>query len=475
MRKTEALETSSIQSADAIYTSCCVGNAMPKVRGRFIPEREHARPVKRSLDVLLWLESLTTEDADNLDSLEQLRVYLDQQYQGVCQIRLLVPKHFPQTLGALHFYGISAELIDAPPVDPQCCGADEDLANEAINQLATCARAISADCIVVSKGSPMLPFADAISKKFRCLLTDPSFLLVAAETFVRGFEIPWSRHFMIWNGTWDTFYIHAEPHLISPLMRLFHDAHRAGMSQETIETARSLALNRMPQVCRTRDKLEWFNLQRDAAKRDGYHNQTYLFEISYHLCFYYLLLSGTFDHLALLVNGIFGLALPDRKVGATYKEFLSALQRRSTELHGLFTSNDTVDFIARLAALRNLAAHRGAITPRKIVRRPAQMPTAEGIDQYLRETGNEWVFGTHPRIIAMARQNAAAEILEKDTIAEDMEFIEFNGKQGFVSPVADTPWNFAKLRSFTLRVAAACSAYLTTLQRDGQTTRPAPQ
>jgi len=438
---------------------------MPYLRGKFIPEREKTRSVKRSFDILLWIESLDWHDVSNLQILEQLRAYLEVQFQGVCQIRLLVPDAFTDTLKALQESRITFEIVALSEVDEGFLRKNENLGDAVISRAAACAEITSADCLVVSKGSSALSFVEDVSKYLHCLVTDVSFLLVVAETYVRGFGIPWTNELMMWNGTWESFYLHAEPDLFEPLIKLLGVCQGARCSAETVEAVRSLALNRMPQVCYTRDKLQWLGLQRDAAKRDGYTNQTYRFETSYYLNFYYVLLCGTFDHLALVVNGVYELGLSDKQVGATYRQFLSALHSKSVSLHSLFTSTEITDFIARLGALRNLAAHRGSITPRKILDVPDHKPTTEEIDKHLHDTDNGWVLtepycSMSPQLVAMARFNAEAEILEKSIIAEDMELIEYNGKQGYISPVVDTPWNFAKARNFTLAVARECSKHL---------------
>jgi hypothetical protein len=438
---------------------------MPTVRGKFIPEREKTRAVKRSFDVLLWIESLDRLDVIYLQNMEQLRAYLRAQYQGVCQIRFLVPNIFAGAQEALQRNGIPFDIATATEDDDTFRRDHPDLSDGTISRAALCAKRVGADCLVVSKGSEALSFAEDFERSIRCLVTDASFLLILTEIYVRGFDIPWTYQLMMWNGTWDTFYLHAEPRLFDPLMNLIGAAQRAECDPEVAEAARSIALNRMPQVCYTRDKLQWLSLQRNAARRDGFTNQTYAFETSYHLNFYYLLLSGTFDHLALLVNGVYALGLAEKQVGATYKQFLEALQIRSATMYSLFTSVEIIDFIARLGALRNLAAHRGSITPRKVVEKPDRQPTTEEIDQYLLETGDGWIIdepyrSMSPQLVAMARSNATAEILEKNTIAEDVELVEYNGKQGFISPVVDTPWNFAMVRTFTLAVVRECSSHL---------------
>ena len=74
---------------------------MSTVRGSFVPRREKSRTVKRSFDVLLWIESLDRHDVAHLQLLEQLRTYLQVAHRDVCQIRLLVPDPFEGSQEAL--------------------------------------------------------------------------------------------------------------------------------------------------------------------------------------------------------------------------------------------------------------------------------------------------------------------------------------------------------------------------------------
>jgi len=74
--------------------------------------------------------------------------------------------------------------------------------------------------------------------------------------------------------------------------------------------------------------LLFYEIQRLAAKRAGWKRQQFNFEIAYSLNFYYLLIYGAFDHAALFVNQILQLGLSDKQVGATYKVFLDAIQKK---------------------------------------------------------------------------------------------------------------------------------------------------
>ncbi len=442
---------------------------MPAIRGMFIPEREKSRIAKRSLDVLLWIELLDRHDVSYLQMLEQLRVYLQRCHRETCQIRLLVPDIFDGTQRALQMNRIPFEVVTSPEVTEGFLAKHPKLSHDLISRPALCALVLGADCIVFSKASPALSFLEDVSESLRCLLTDASFLHVIAEVYVRGFDIAWTFKNPIWNGTWQPLYLYADSDITGPLRNLAGAALGVGLDRDTVEAIWSIAVNRMPQVCYTRDKLLWLSLQREAARRDGFTNQTYIFEISYHLNFYYLLLSGTLDHLALVVNGVYGLGLPETAVGATYRRFLAALQGKSTNQYALFTSDKITEFIARLGALRNLAAHRGSITPRKIVENPKVPPTPDEIDEHLRATGRDWVreepfCSMMPQVVTMARSIAVAELLEKNTIAEDVEIIEYQGRSWYLSPVLDISWNFAIVRQFALAVTRECSSHIATLR-----------
>jgi hypothetical protein len=440
---------------------------MPTVRGRFIRERHKARASKRSFDILLWIEHLQRADVAHLDLLEQLRVYLTARFSGVCELRLLVPSTFTETRELLSRFRIFFVEVATPAADEAFLAAHPDLSDPVISHAAVSAKTIAADCIVVPSNSEMLPFIEELRNSLHTLITDTSFLLTVCDVYVRGFEIPWTHRHMIWDMPWMTFYLWAEAASFSELMRLTNAMQTSGCDQEFVQANISLSMVRLPQISFTRDRLLWLDLQREAARRDGF-VKTYAFEISYYLNAYYLLLSGTFDHLALIVNGVYALGIPERNVGATYKAFLEPLKQQSTTMHGLFTRSDTVDLIARFAQLRNLAAHRGAITPRNVVEAPDHEPTPEELRKEIERAGMAWIFDEPYRshsgadtLIKTALANARAAIYERGKrIADDVTMIELNGKTVFVSPLLDTTWNYRQVLHFAKSVADECLAHL---------------
>jgi hypothetical protein len=72
-------------------------------------------------------------------------------------------------------------------------------------------------------------------------------------------------------------------------------------------------------------------MQKRVAERAGWKRQEFNFELSYYLNFYYPLIFGGFDHIALIVNHCLGLGLPEKNVGAAYKGFPDALQAKNAK------------------------------------------------------------------------------------------------------------------------------------------------
>lgn len=85
-------------------------------------------------------------------------------------------------------------------------------------------------------------------------------------------------------------------------------------------------------------------MQRDAARRDGYKSQNFQLETSFYLNSYYLLVSGAFDHAALLVNSLCELNIKPKNVGATYSVFIEKLRLSHPKLHAIFTEEGTTTF-----------------------------------------------------------------------------------------------------------------------------------
>ena len=436
---------------------------MPLIRGRILPETELSGRTKRLLDVLLWMGEPHDSDLRALDELEVLRTYLHSIRPFEAQIRLWVPEHHAKTINALKAAAIEFSVVVAKQAQEEVrellMGADYELADAA-----STAQAIDADCLATNHPS-WFPFIEEV-QKLSILLTDCGLLLPYSEIFVRGYDIPWAFQHKIWNAPWTVFYQLAEQRTFKLGLDLLHKAFQKEASADAQETGRALVYNRLANLCFTRDRLFFYEIQRLAAKRAGWKRQRFALEIAYFLNFYYLLIFGSFDHAALFVSQLLNLGLPPRQVGATYKGFLELLEKKSPSLHSLFTTDPNKSFIDRIGALRHFAAHRGSLMPTSVVKKPDREPTVEELDADIRADGLNDIINMLPEgearegFLEMARTNARCARYQKETVFEDVVPIELDGKFGFIHPHLDTDWNFARTMVFLNEIFKECSTIL---------------
>jgi hypothetical protein len=436
---------------------------MPFVRGRILGEIELAGPPKRFLDILLWTDNVTTEDLKALDELEILRNYLDWITPFVCQIRLWAPDNQPKVIQSLQAAGIQCLVIvpenASEKVKDGLKGAEPELAEAVATSLK-----IDADCLVTNR-TDWLPFVEEV-EKFSLLLTDCGFLHPYSEIFVRGHDLPWAFRYKVWNEPWMAFYQLSERRTFEPGLQLLHKAFQKKAPAEALETGRSLVYNRIGNLCFTRDRLLFYEIQRLVSNRRRWKRQKFGFEIAYYLNFNYLLIYGAFDHAALFVNQLLNLGLPPRQVGATYKGFLDLLQKSSPSLNAIFTQDPNKAFIDRIGSLRHFAAHRGSLQPTTVVEALDHEPTIEELDADIKAAGDEEIINMLPEgesregFREMARTNARWARYEKGKVLEDVVPIELDGKFGFIKPQLDTTWNFARVMTFLNAVFQECSKLL---------------
>jgi hypothetical protein len=433
------------------------------IRGKFIAEMEDAMPVRRAFNVLLWLDRLTRTDYQSLADLDRLRIYLKRGLGNCCEIQLFATSDRTELIAQTTQFRLDVLVV---PDAPAPTTLQVDVGNTALGEAIAVASRIDADCIVVP--SELLPYIETVDEHYHLMLLDPSFLLRQVEIFVRGFEVPWSFSRPVAYQTFSTFYqLSEQPETFQPGYDLMNTLTNTKQLPETIEAGRTLIFNRLANLCFTRDRLQFFTQQKDAALRRKAKRQQFAFEIAYYLNFYYLLLYGAFDHAALLVNGICNLGLKNRDVGASYKGFLDALQQHSADLHAIFTKPSTVESLERFGALRHYAAHRGSIAPTRVVEKPDKELTDAEIDAAIRKDGkNNWIFELNDglgkeALLGMIRFNTKAEIYEEKTLVKDVVLIEIQGKAYFMHPLSDTTWNFRRVTSFLHEVFTECNKFLT--------------
>ena len=294
------------------------------------------------------------------------------------------------------------------------------------------------------------------------LLVSSPILLPQCEIFVRGHDVPWSFELMAWSEPWAAFYGMSEKDTFREGLRFLDLCQQKNLSPAIQDIGRMLIYNRLPNLCFTRDRLLFYGMQQAAAKRAKWERQTFAFEASYYLNFYYLLIYGGFDHLALVVNGVLGLGMPEKQVGATYEGFLKSLLARAPEIHAIFTDQELVEFIQRVGALRHFAAHRGSIRPGELYEKPDVEPTDEELDEEISRLGLDRQLGWAPegpiRDWAWNLLRYKVRLQKAKKIAEGVVFIEIKGKWYFMHPLADTEWNFRKFHNFMVKVLNACGS-----------------
>lgn len=433
---------------------------MPFIRGRIIPEVELGGRAKRVLDVLLWMSAPSGHDLRALDELEVLRTYLISMRPPVAQIQLWIPQHHLETINALTDVGIEFSVVPAKlagdEIKKQLKSDDPE-----ISDAVSTAQMVDADCLVTNHAE-WFPFIEEV-EKLLILITDCGFLLRYAEVFVRGHDIPWSFECKVWNQSWATFYPFTEQRTFKPGFDLLQRASLKRTSVESQETGQSLVYSRISNLCFTRDRLQFYVMQRLAARRNGRRRQDFSFEIPYYLNVYYLLIYGGFDHAALFVSQLLGLGLDARQVGATYRGFLERLKAKSPAIHAVFISDANRQFIERIGALRHFAAHRGSITPSKVVEKLDQEPTDVELDADIKASGRDELEAMLPEgkvregFRAMARAVARAERYEKNTILEDIVPVELEGKFCLIHPLVDTEWNFSRTIGLLNEIFNTCS------------------
>jgi hypothetical protein len=322
---------------------------MAVIRGKFIVEVENSMAQRRMLRVLLWPEQLTPQSWRCLEDLDTLRLYLHHQLGDICNIQLLVLNTNATLISEAAPVGLEIMPVALVPVVDEITG---EIDNVSLRQAIATALNCDSDYIVVP--NEFLPYVEAVGEHFHIGLVDLSFLLRCVEIFVRGFGVAWSFADPILNQTFSTFYQFSERlETFEPGFTLMNLLGSTKLDSMTIDTGRTLIFNRTVHLCYSRDKLLFYSLQRDAALRLNAVRQTFAQELAYHLNFYYLLLYGSFDHAALLVNGVCGLGLDERRVGATHKEFLKALEPVSPALHAIFTDTIATELLDRFGVLRN--------------------------------------------------------------------------------------------------------------------------
>jgi hypothetical protein len=432
----------------------------PIVRGRAIAQIEDSGRTKKSFDILLWTEELSYKGFRILDEIQQLREYLGTIHPQTVSINIWLPEAFTNVHNLLNTYAIATTPISTaiPSQSIKQIFGQQTLPAGMLDAVAT---ALSCDAdMVVTENAEWYPFYEEF-EKLNVLLGSPDVILRQSEIFVCGHDIPWSFNDPMFDAPWGPFYFFAEHRTMSPGQRFLDVCHKKGVDKDTQEVGRSLVYNRIPNMLFTRDRLLFYSMQQAAARRANWKRQKFQFEVGYHLNFYYVLLYGGFDHLAVLLNGALRLGLAVRDVTATGERFLKELKNKSPDLHKIFTDPELVDFIERIGSLRHSSAHRSQIMPAPLYESPDHEPTDQELDAEIHTKGMDAMFRYFPAgpIRDSIRENLrfTVRMSKYKVIFEDAVFLDTKKKKGFINPLLDTEWNFSKFYAFFSSVLDAAS------------------
>jgi hypothetical protein len=268
---------------------------VPFVRGRIIPEIQSAGHTKRILDVLLWGYKWSESQASDLDEIGVLVEYLRSLEPRFCGIRFWVPSTHDATAELLGQLNIGFLNIEVPVATTSA----KKLNHQELAVAAQTALTCNAD-VLIAGNTDWFPYFEDV-EDLGIFLTDTKFLKNYCEIFVRGHDIPWAFSSKTWGMTWTAFYHMTEQRSLGPGLKFLYEAHDK-LNAEAREVGRSLVNNRLPNICFTRGRLRFYEIQKLTARRQSWKRQTFAFERSYYLNFYYPLIYGGFDHVALLVS-----------------------------------------------------------------------------------------------------------------------------------------------------------------------------
>jgi hypothetical protein len=397
----------------------------------------------RVLRVLIGIEQPSPEAWGLLGQIENLRDHLQCGLEDVCEIQLLAPNKSSKLVS-------QAELCNIHLSHAESALANELIAPE-VDDLSlrdVIATAQKHDCDYIVVPDELLPYIAVVGQRFHIQLGDFSFLHRLIEIFVCGFGVTWSFENPVFYGSFNHLYFEELQETVPESLLLMDSLARKEHVSSGAETLRSLLYNRLPQLCYCRDQLLFYLLQREAQVRGGAaKDQPFAFELAYHLNFCYILIYGALDHAAVLVNEVCQLGFVKEQVGATKRSFRKELHDRFPVLHGIFSGSEITRILSLIGGLRHLTAHRGYITPTKLIKKPDREPTDEELDAYLSETCPQTQpldFADKPeiqkRILEMERSFARMELLERNSWANDILAIENEKRLGYFRPFEDVTW-----------------------------------
>lgn len=386
-----------------------------RLRYELIPRPLGTGRVKTTLDVLIANPQIDEASLDSLSRIEWLNWHFSD-LDGCADMSIHV--HVPKDVGAVRAYfdNLEIEYWVHEPIDLAV-------------PLALRTAIVSSDIDVVLAADPASSVQE-IEPGLSTVVATADEVTEFVDVYVRGFDVPWSSNFPLKDYPWTAFYPIAERTTFFPL--LAYDEFLKQATAQGREALRVMIHNTLPNLYFGRDRLLFYQMQQRSAERARYERQHFEFETAYHLNHFYLSLYSALDQIAIMVNALLNLGLPEKSIGATYETFRKALKTRSVVVYGLFTDADFADISERVNLLRHQAAHRRPLMPTRIVSEPDHVMSDVELDEKIAENGWEQSFldgldsGTL-RDSFVETLRAKARLAAMETVAEQVVVVVDEG------------------------------------------------
>ena len=114
------------------------------------------------------------------------------------------------------------------------------------------------------------------------------------------------------------------------------------------------------------NRLLLFSMCMDNASIEAYKKQNNItaMHLKYHVSYLLLLITGSFDNLAWLINNLYGLGFETNKrkqIDLINKDFRKAVEQKSSLLHNILSESDFINQVDAIRELRDRIVHRNFI------------------------------------------------------------------------------------------------------------------
>jgi hypothetical protein len=296
------------------------------------------------------------------------------------------------------------------------------------------------------------------------LILDAVETVAEARIFLQGHGVPWERE----RGVvpFSVLYAVSEP-VVADLRQLHTRLAGLAIDVRTIESARSLAYNRTSNICFTRDRLQFYGMQRRMAARRAPQELHYAMEVGYFLSHYYLLICGAFDQLCRIAAPVFETGIdPDdwRKIGVRKKSFLAALAASAPDVHELFVRPKFIEWFDMLSTARHFVAHQGQASSTPLLRQPDSELTDYDLDRQLMAEGgwNELLEDLPADLADEARRTLRFELRVRsyEQVADDTMVFTTRDGTLLIRPLANVRADFEMFSGFAKDLADLCATRL---------------